>query len=84
MRKEKLEELKTIIEELKTIKVMKRSVPERKKFLQSDTYSFKLNNGIVIPREKLLKGNKDGSASIIMPVLDNNEVLTVIEPRVFT
>lgn len=84
MRKEKLEELKTIIEELKTIKVMKQSVPERKKFLQSDTYSFKLNNGIVIPREKLLKGNKDGSASIIMPVLDNNEVLTVIEPRVFT
>jgi len=84
MRKEKLEELKSIIEELKPIKEIKRSISNEKKFLQSNAYSFQLNNGIVIPREKLLKGNKDGSASIIMPVLDNNEVLTVIEPRVFT
>ena len=54
MRKVKLEELKSIVEELRTIKVMKCNVSADKKFLQSDTYSFKLNNGIVIPREKLL------------------------------
>ena len=84
MRKEKLEQLKEIIEELKTIEVKDRFVEQKDKFLQSSSYSFKLNNGVIIPREKLIKGGKDGSASIIMPVLSNNEILTIIEPRVFT
>lgn len=84
IRKEKLEELKEIIEELKTIEIIKREIEQKNKFLQSESYYFKLNNGIIIPREKLVKGGKDGSAAIIMPVLSNNEVLTVIEPRVFT
>ena len=84
IRKEKLEELKEIIEQLKTIEIIKREIEQKKKFLQSESYYFKLNNGIIIPREKLVKGGKDGSAAIIMPVLSNNEVLTVIEPRVFT
>lgn len=84
MRKEKLEELKSIVEELKTIEVIKREVSQENKFLQSEAYYFKLNNGLMIPREKLIKGKKDGSAAIIMPVLKNEEVLTVIEPRVFS
>lgn len=84
IRKEKLEELKEIIEELKTIDIIEREIEQKNKFLQSESYYFKLNNGIIIPREKLVKGGKDGSAAIIMPVLKNNEVLTVIEPRVFT
>lgn len=84
IRKEKLEQLKEIIEELKTIEVRKREVEQKNKFLQSEAYYFKLNNGIIIPREKLIKGKKDGSAAIIMPIIKNNEVLTVIEPRVFT
>lgn len=84
IRKEKLEELKSIIEELKTIKITERQVEQQNKFLQSKSYLFTLNNGRVIPRERLIKGKKDGSASIIMPFVDNNEVLTVIEPRVFT
>lgn len=84
MRKEKLKELKKIVEELKTIEVIRRNVKQEDKFLQSEAYSFKLNNGRIIPREKLLKGNNDGSAAIIMPFINDNEVLTVIEPRVFT
>ena len=84
IRKEKLEKLKEIIEELKTVEIMKREIEQKNKFLQSEAYYFKLNNGIIIPREKLVKGRKDGSAAIIMPVLPSNEVLTVIEPRVFT
>ena len=84
IRKEKLEELKSIVEELKTIKVIKREVQQYEKFLQSEAYYFKLNNGMIIPRERLIKGGKDGSAAVIMPVLPNNEILTVIEPRVFT
>lgn len=82
MRKEKLDELKSIINDLKTIKYIKQE--KEKYFLKSESYLCVLNNGIVIPREKLIKGNKDGSASIIMPVTKNNEILTVIEPRVFT
>ena len=84
IRKEKLEQLKEIIEELKTIEILQRETNQKNKFLQSESYYFKLNNGIIIPREKLVKGGKDGSAAIIMPVLPNNEVLIVIEPRVFT
>ena len=84
MRKEKLEELKEYINELKTIEVIKRDIENDKKFLQSESYSFKLNNGLIIPREQLIKGNNDGSAAIIMPITVNNEILTVIEPRVFT
>ena len=84
IRKEKLEELRDIVEELKTIGVERREVLQQNKFLQSVAYSFKLNNGKVIPREKLIKGNKDGSAAIIMPFTSDMEVLTIIEPRVFT
>ena len=84
IRKEKLEQLKSIVEELKTIQVIEKEVEQKNKFLQSKSYNFKLNNGIIIPRERLIKGGKDGSATIIMPVLPNNEILTIIEPRVFT
>lgn len=84
IRKEKLEQLKSIVEELKTIQVIEREVEQKNKFLQSKSYNFKLNNGIIIPRERLIKGGKDGSAAIIMPVLPSNEILTIIEPRVFT
>lgn len=84
IRKEKLEELKSIVEELKTIKVIERKIEQENKFLQSEAYLYTLNNGRTIPRERLVKGKKDGSASIIMPVVDSDEILTVIEPRVFT
>ena len=84
IRKEKLEQLKSIVEELKTIQVIEREVEQKNKFFQSKSYNFKLNNGIIIPRERLIKGGKDGSAAIIMPVLPSNEILTIIEPRVFT
>ena len=84
IRKEKLEELKYLVEQLKVVEISERNIEQKNKFLQSKSYNFKLNNGIIIPRERLVKGGKDGSAAIIMPVLPNNEVLTIIEPRVFT
>ena len=80
MRKEKLKELKKYIEELKTVKFNKTSSD----FLKSEAYNCTLNNGVVIRREKLIKGSNDGSAVIIMPITTDNEILTVIEPRVFT
>ena len=84
IRKEKLEQLKEIVEKLKTIEVTPIEVEQKDKFLQSKAYDFKLNNGIIISRERLVKGEKDGSAAIIMPVLPTDEVLAIIEPRVFT
>lgn len=84
IRKEKLEKLKEIINELKTIEVIRQPVSSGNTFLQSEIYDFRLNNGSIIRREKLVKGGKDGSASIIMPFVTEDEVLTVIEPRVFT
>ena len=84
IRKEKLEELRDIINELKTVQVERRDILPKESFLQSIPYNFTLNNGIVIPREKLIKGGNDGSAAIIMPFISDMEILTVIEPRVFT
>lgn len=83
MRKEKLEELRNIVEELKVIEMKKIEREQSKKFLQSETYEIHLNNGMTMFRERLIKGGKDGSAAIIMPTVEN-EILTVIEPKVFT
>lgn len=85
IRVEKLEQLKKIVEELKTIEVIAQEKTNEEKFLQSKAYYFKLNNGQIISREQLIKGknNLDGSASIIVPLIDD-EILTIIEPRVFT
>jgi len=82
MRKEKLEELKSYIEELKVIKLEK--LNDEGSFLKSNVYDCTLNNGEVIRREKLIKGNNDGSAAIVLPVTVDNDVVLTVEPRVFT
>lgn len=82
MRKEKLEELKQYIEELKVIKFS--TLPVDGKFLKSRVYDCTLNNGETIRREKLLKGNMDGSAAVILPITKENNVVLTVEPRVFT
>ena len=82
MRKEKLIELKSLIEELKVIKFEKQDVES--KFIKSEVYDCTLNNGEIIRREKLIKGNNDGSAAIVLPITIENNVLLVVEPRVFT
>jgi len=84
IRQDKLNELNNIVEEFKTIEVIKRKIADKEKFIQSEAYYYKLNNGLIIPREKILKGEKNGSASIIVPIDKNGEILTTIEPRVFT
>lgn len=82
MRKEKIEELKYLLEELKTTK--KTKLTELSMFIKSDVYRCDLNNGKSIKREKIIKGGNDGSASIILPVTKDNQVILTIEPRVFT
>lgn len=84
IRKEKIEELQSYIEELKTIKKeINNNISTR--FISSVPYLVTLNNGRVIPREQILKNKIDGSAVIIVPKLkDSDEYLIVVEPRVFT
>ena len=82
VRKEKLEEIKNIMEEFKTVKVEK--IDKKNKFIKSEAHKYYLNDGSNIVREKLIKGNNNGSAAIIIRKLSNGEFLTIVEPRVFT
>ncbi len=82
MDRKKLEEIKRYIEELRTIKTSKNN--QENKFLSIESYTCYLNNSHVITREKLLKGNKDGSAVITLPVTADKKFILAIEPRVFT
>lgn len=83
IRKEKLEELKHYIEELKTIKITKTN--NEPKFLSIDTYDCNLNNDKTIKRELLLKNKGNGSAVVIVPLIKGTkEVILAVEPRIFT
>lgn len=83
IRKEKLEELKSYINEMKTLKRTKLSEKENT-FLNIEPYQITLQNGESFIREKLVKGNHDGSAVIIVPVTKEKMMLLAVEPRVFT
>lgn len=82
MRKEKIEQLESIIEEFKTIEKKKLDIPSS--FIKGEVYNCTLNNGKIITREKILKQGKDGSAAIILPVTKDNDVILTVEPRVFS
>lgn len=82
MRKEKLEELHSYIEELK-VKDMKEVEVTGKGFLTSKRYVCTLENGKTIVRERIIKNGQDGSAAIIVPVTKEGNVLLVVQPRVF-
>lgn len=83
MRREKWDELNSYIEELKTIEVLDKIDIERG-FLKIKKEWFKLNNGKIIFREKLVKGKKDGSAAIILPITKDKDVVLVVQPRPLT
>ena len=82
MENKKLQLLKKTILELQTVKRIVNDNP-KKQFITSVPYLYYLNNGRVIPRERLLKNGLDGSAVIIAAKV-NDEFLVTIEPRVFT
>lgn len=82
MRKEKLEELREYINELRVIK--KERIEREKTFLKVEAYNITLNNGVTFVRERIMKGSKDGSACMVLPVTQGNEVITIVQPRVFT
>ena len=79
MRKGKLEELKSYLEELKTIKVTKSK--KVSSFLTVENYDYVLNNGRIVSREKIMKNGSDGSSAIILPITKENNCLLVVQPR---
>lgn len=82
MRKEKLDELNEYVELLMTKR--KKLMEMTGDFIKVNKYLVELNNGEVITREKILKGNNDGNASIVLPVTVDGNVILVVQPRVFT
>lgn len=82
MRKEKLEELNNYINELKTKRLD--IIEKSGKFISVERYKCRLNNGMVIPREKIIKNGKNGSASVVLPITKEGNALLVVQPRAFT
>ena len=83
MRKEKLNALKAIVKNFSVKSITEIEKLQKDKFIQSVSREYTLNNGKKICREEIVKGGADGSAVIVIPVI-GDEILTVIEPRVFT
>ncbi len=82
MRKYKIDQIKKYLNELKTTKIERTDT--KNSFLSIESYNCWLNNGHKIKREKLLKGNLDGSAAIVLAMTEENEFILAIEPRVLT
>ena len=83
MRKEKLEELENIMKQYK-VKQIRNEHQESNGFIKIIQADYDLGMGKTINRERITKGNENGSCSIILPVLENGELLFVVQPRVFT
>ena len=82
MEKEKLEELERLFQKYG---VKNRELVEsEKKFLKIETYKIDLNTNKTIYRDKLVKNGGNGSACIVVPMFDNDNVLMVVQPRVFS
>lgn len=81
MRKEKLEELKSYIEEFKTVSSEK---VDETGFITVERRLYTLNSGKSFTRENILKNGKDGSAAIILPLTKEYGTILVVEPRVLT
>ena len=82
MRKQKLEELKALIETYEVLCM--KQLNEENKFLSIKSFLCTLANGDVIRRERLLKNDRNGSSAVILPVMEDGNVILTVEPKVFT
>ena len=84
MEEAKLIEIKKLIEKYGV--ASKTLVENDKPFLKIESYEIKLNNGKTIYRDRLVKnsGRGSGCACVVVPVLENGDILLVVQPRPFT
>lgn len=83
MRKQIIEELERLKDEYQLLS-KKEIKGNNSNFLSISTYQCILKNDIIINRERLKKGERDGSAVVVVPITETNETILVIQPRVFT
>jgi ADP-ribose pyrophosphatase len=83
MRKQIIKELERLKEYYKVLS-KKELKGANNSFLSIKTYQCILNNDTIINREKLLKGKRDGSAVVIVPLTKDYNTILVVQPRVFT
>lgn len=82
MKKDKLDELKSYIEELKIARY--ELIKNGGSFLNIDKLHCTLNNGLEMDREKISKAFSDKSACIVMPITHDNNTILVVQPRLST
>ncbi len=73
-----------ILDAIESLKTIERTRTNPNNFIKTETYLCSLNNGKTISREKIIKGNTDGSAAIVFPITKEGKIILAIEPRVFT
>lgn len=83
MVKERLQQLKELIEMYKTISASKPKIVNGN-FIKVARADYLLANGKKITREEIIKNNGMSSAAIILPITENKEVVLTIQPRVLT
>ncbi len=77
-----IKELEEIKKELEVVSI--RKIPaQEKSFLNIENYQVILKSGDIFNREKLMKGKKEGSAAIVVPITKENKSLVIVQPRVF-
>lgn len=83
VRKEKLEELKSYIEELKMIKMetIEKPLDSTGSFLSFTKHRYYLNNGKTMTRELLHKNGMNGSAALVLPITEDGNCILTVEPR---
>lgn len=82
-RKKLIEELERLKEDFKIVS-MKEIPRDNRNFLSTQKYQVILNGGNIVAREKLMKGGRDGSAVIILPLTEDLKTIVIVQPRVFT
>ncbi|NLL44866.1 MAG: NUDIX hydrolase [Mollicutes bacterium] len=83
MLKEKLQELNELISMYKTIASTKPQIVNGN-FIKVGSAEYILANGKTIKREEIIKNGGRSSASIILPITENKEIILIVQPRVFT
>ena len=82
-RGELLKRIDNIKKEFATVS-MKEIANSKNNFLKTKKYQCILKNSQILNREKIEKGGSDGSAIVIVALLENNEAIIIVQPRVFS
>lgn len=78
-----IHELEKLKEEFKILS-LEEIQDSKENFLNVQKYQCQLQNGATFNREKLIKGKRDGSAVVVVPITCDEKTIVIVQPRVFT